>query len=84
MASASLEFQRVVFYYDAAGGPVFDDLNVRFPQGWTGVIGPNGSSTRFISSRPQAIIVGCSSFALFIILPVLDSLLSEKSSTNFL
>jgi len=43
MSQAPLEFQDLSFFYDTAGAPVFDGLSVRFPPGWTGVIGPNGS-----------------------------------------
>ena len=43
MTKAPLEFHDISFYYPSAGAAVFDGLSVRFPPGWTGVIGPNGS-----------------------------------------
>jgi len=33
----------IVFFYPGSAEPVFEGLTVRFPVGWSGVIGPNGS-----------------------------------------
>jgi len=43
MATGSLIFDDVAFFYESSRKPVFDGLTVQFPQGWTGVIGANGS-----------------------------------------
>ena len=43
MTRGCLEFDRVTFVYESAAAPLFEDLSVRFPAGWTGIIGPNGS-----------------------------------------
>jgi len=43
MAQAPLTLTDVTFFYGAASEPVFSELSVQFPVGWTGVIGPNGS-----------------------------------------
>jgi ABC-type bacteriocin/lantibiotic exporter with double-glycine peptidase domain len=41
--SGSLDFAGVAFSYDTLGSPLIADLSVRFPAGWTGIVGANGS-----------------------------------------
>lgn len=43
MASALLVFQSVEFAHPGMTAPLFADLTVQFPSGWTGVVGPNGA-----------------------------------------
>lgn len=43
MASALLVFQSVEFAHPGMTTPLFTELTVQFPPGWTGVVGPNGS-----------------------------------------
>ncbi|QSH42180.1 ATP-binding cassette domain-containing protein [Lentisphaerota bacterium ZTH] len=37
-----LSISHVSFQYDSAIEPVFNDININFPSGWTGIVGPNG------------------------------------------
>ena len=43
VSPTSLDFHDVTFVYDGAAAAIVEGLSVRFPTGWTGVIGPNGS-----------------------------------------
>ena len=43
MAQPWLEFSKVTFFYDLAGTPVFEGLDLRLEVGWAGVIGRNGA-----------------------------------------
>lgn len=43
MASALLVFQSVEFAHPGMTTPLFTELTVQFPPGWTGVVGPNGA-----------------------------------------
>src|SRR5512142_2046288 len=43
MASASLILQSVEFAHPGMTSPLFTDLTVQFPSGWTGIVGPNGA-----------------------------------------
>ena len=43
MASAQLALQAVEFAHPGMTAPLFTDLTVQFPFGWTGVVGPNGA-----------------------------------------
>lgn len=43
MASAQLVFQSVEFAHPGMTQPLFTDLTVQFPTGWTGIVGPNGA-----------------------------------------
>lgn len=40
--TAELAFDRVVFEYPKASEPLFRGLTLRFSEGWTGIVGPNG------------------------------------------
>jgi ATPase subunit of ABC transporter with duplicated ATPase domains len=33
----------VLYLYDTSSEPIFEDLSVQFPAGWTGILGPNGA-----------------------------------------
>lgn len=41
--SSALISHRLTYSYDVAPAPLFQDLDLHFPQGWTAVVGPNGS-----------------------------------------
>jgi macrolide transport system ATP-binding/permease protein len=43
MALAQLTFQSVEFAHPGMTMPLFSDLTVQFPSGWTGIVGPNGA-----------------------------------------
>ncbi len=43
MSRSFLLFNQVFFSYESAEHPLFDCLDVTFPEGWTGIVGPNGS-----------------------------------------
>jgi len=43
MASAQLSLQSVEFAHSGMTTPLFTDLTVQFPCGWTGIVGPNGA-----------------------------------------
>lgn len=43
MAFAQLSFQTVEFAHPGMSTPLFTDLTVQFPSGWTGIVGPNGA-----------------------------------------
>jgi ATPase subunit of ABC transporter with duplicated ATPase domains len=43
MASAQLNLQAVEFAHPGMTAPLFTDLTVQFPSGWTGIVGPNGA-----------------------------------------
>ncbi len=43
MASAQLALQAVEFAHPGMTSPLFTDLTVQFPSGWTGIVGPNGA-----------------------------------------
>lgn len=43
MASAQLVFQAVDFAHPGMTAPLFSELTVQFPAGWTGIVGPNGA-----------------------------------------
>lgn len=43
MASAQLILQSVEFAHPGMTAPLFTDLTVQFPAGWTGIVGPNGA-----------------------------------------
>jgi ATPase subunit of ABC transporter with duplicated ATPase domains len=43
MASAQLTLQSVEFAHQGMTSPLFTDLTVQFPSGWTGIVGPNGA-----------------------------------------
>lgn len=43
MASAQLALHTVEFAHPGMTAPLFTDLTVQFPAGWTGVVGPNGA-----------------------------------------
>jgi macrolide transport system ATP-binding/permease protein len=43
MASAQLTLQSVEFAHPGMTAPLFTDLTVEFPSGWTGIVGPNGA-----------------------------------------
>lgn len=43
MASAQLALQSVEFAHPGMTTPLFTDLTVQFPLGWTGIVGPNGA-----------------------------------------
>ncbi|MBN2445259.1 MAG: ABC-F family ATP-binding cassette domain-containing protein [Phycisphaerae bacterium] len=43
MPKGLLELIDITFLYDTSTAPVFEGLCVRFPRGWTGIIGANGS-----------------------------------------
>lgn len=43
MASAQLAFQNVEFAHPGMTAPLFAELTVQFPHGWTGIVGPNGA-----------------------------------------
>ena len=43
MAQGCAVFHEVTFVYESAAEAVFEGLSVRFPAGWTGLIGANGS-----------------------------------------
>lgn len=40
--AAELSFSRVSFEYPTCAEPLFRGLTVRFSEGWTGIVGPNG------------------------------------------
>ena len=44
MSRAAVLFQQVSFVYDTASVPLFANLHLHFPIGWTGIIGANGYS----------------------------------------
>lgn len=39
----ALVLQRISFTYESAPDPLFSDITVHFPTGWTGVVGANGT-----------------------------------------
>lgn len=41
--SLLLSFNRISFTYDAAIDPLFKEISISFPEGWTGVVGANGT-----------------------------------------
>ncbi|UCD57444.1 MAG: ABC-F family ATP-binding cassette domain-containing protein, partial [Candidatus Hydrogenedentota bacterium] len=43
MSHDSISFQNISFTYDTASSPLFEELTVHFPAGWTGVVGANGT-----------------------------------------
>ena len=43
MASAQLILQSVEFAHPGMTAPLFTELTVQFPSGWTGIVGPNGA-----------------------------------------
>ncbi len=43
MAYAQLVLESVEFAHAGMTAPLFSDLTVQFPSGWTGVVGPNGA-----------------------------------------
>lgn len=43
MASAQLDLQSIEFSHQGMTTPLFTDLTVQFPFGWTGIVGPNGA-----------------------------------------
>ena len=43
MGSAQLALRAVEFTYPGMTTPLFSELTVEFPTGWTGVVGPNGA-----------------------------------------
>ena len=43
MPSAQLLFQSVEFAHPGMTMPLFTELTVQFPSGWTGIVGPNGA-----------------------------------------
>lgn len=43
MAFAQLALQSVEFAHPGMTTPLFTDLTVQFPSGWTGIVGPNGA-----------------------------------------
>ena len=43
MASSHLLFESVEFAHPGMTEPLFTDLTVQFPHGWTGIVGPNGA-----------------------------------------
>ena len=43
MALAQLTFQSVELAHPGMTMPLFSDLTVQFPSGWTGIVGPNGA-----------------------------------------
>lgn len=43
MASAQLSLQAVEYAHPGMTAPLFADLTVQFPSGWTGIVGPNGA-----------------------------------------
>jgi ATPase subunit of ABC transporter with duplicated ATPase domains len=43
MASAQLALQSIEFAHPGMTTPLFTDLTVQFPGGWTGIVGPNGA-----------------------------------------
>jgi macrolide transport system ATP-binding/permease protein len=43
MAIAQLSFHAVEFAHPGMTMPLFTDLTVQFPFGWTGIVGPNGA-----------------------------------------
>jgi macrolide transport system ATP-binding/permease protein len=43
MASAQLSLQSVEFAHPGMTTPLFTELTVQFPLGWTGIVGPNGA-----------------------------------------
>jgi ATPase subunit of ABC transporter with duplicated ATPase domains len=43
MASAQLALQSVEFAHPGMTTPLFSELTVQFPSGWTGIVGPNGA-----------------------------------------
>ena len=42
MSQATVLFQKVSFGYDTASVPLFVNLQLHFPGGWSGIIGANG------------------------------------------
>lgn len=42
MPQRFLQFQRVGFTYPTMTKPLLDGIDVHFPEGWTGIVGPNG------------------------------------------
>jgi macrolide transport system ATP-binding/permease protein len=42
MRREGVEFQDVLFRYEAASEPLLEELTCRFPAGWTGIVGANG------------------------------------------
>lgn len=43
MASAQLTLQQIEFAHPGMTAPLFSELTVQFPAGWTGIVGPNGA-----------------------------------------
>ena len=43
MASPYLSFESVEYAHSGMTAPLFTDLTVQFPHGWTGIVGPNGA-----------------------------------------
>ncbi|WP_438483010.1 ATP-binding cassette domain-containing protein [Oleiharenicola lentus] len=43
MAFAQLALQSVEFAHPGMTAPLFSELTVQFPSGWTGIVGPNGA-----------------------------------------
>lgn len=43
MSQQYLKFQNVTFIYDSASEPLFRNVSLHIPYGWSGVVGPNGA-----------------------------------------
>lgn len=43
MGKRYLQFQNVTFIYESASEPLFRDISLHIPSGWTGIVGPNGT-----------------------------------------
>ena len=43
MTKSILKFQKVTFIYESASEPLFQNVSLHVPIGWTGVVGPNGA-----------------------------------------
>jgi macrolide transport system ATP-binding/permease protein len=72
MASAQLNLQSVEFAHAGMTSPLFTDLTVQFPFGWTGIVGPNGAGKTTLLKvatgqlSPQAGTVTSRGLALYV------------------
>ncbi|ACB74311.1 ATP-binding cassette domain-containing protein [Opitutus terrae] len=72
MASAQLTLQSVEFAHPGMTAPLFTDLTVQFPSGWTGIVGPNGAGKTTLLKvatgelAPQSGVVHRQGLALYV------------------
>lgn len=72
MSFAQLALQAVEFAHPGMTAPLFTDLTVQFPAGWTGIVGPNGAGKTTLlqvatgTLAPQAGSVTSRGLALYV------------------